>query len=244
MMNEQTSNPTDFDAANDENLTKNEIHLIEKDHLKKLQRERSVADLLKVPSSDLLYHTIGLSVYILVFIIYIPYVMFKKGNYDFLLAYCPNVDMIATNLGYNGGPNLFGHQDFWKYLYNPNNFSLTGYVSSTIINYFALLGASFIIARATFKTKSWYYGWSIAFIILITTYLLPGNFLIFFQDYLTSIISENTDISKGTNYMYVIVVSISMLAIFLLIKFEQMLLFVGRPMIIRFIKYVERQLKK
>ena len=84
--------------------------------------------------------------YIIVIVILIPLLLIKYKLYDILIVYFPNVDMIATVLGYNGGPNIFGHRNIWLYLYNPGNSTLFGFINKTMINYFALIGATGVIA--------------------------------------------------------------------------------------------------
>ena len=101
--------------------------------------------------------------------------------------------MIATILGYNGGPF-----NMWKYLYNPSNFTLFGFISTNLMNYFALLGATFLVAWTTHKHKSWKYGWSAAFIFLIVTYLVPGNLIVILQQYIGNKLIKN-DIPEDYN---------------------------------------------
>jgi hypothetical protein len=50
------------------------------------------------------------------------------------------------------------------------------------MNYFALLGATFMVAWQTHKHKSWKRGWSAAFIFLLCTYLIPGNPIVILQN--------------------------------------------------------------
>ena len=46
----------------------------------------------------------------------------------------------------------------------------------------ALLGLTFIITRETKKTGSMIKGWSMAFVMLLMTYLLPAQFISMFMD--------------------------------------------------------------
>ena len=46
-----------------------------------------------------------------------------------------------------------------------------------IINYVALLGLTFVVARRTYRSKSIAHGWSVAFIMIICTYLLPNDYI-------------------------------------------------------------------
>ena len=89
-------------------------------------------------------HMLGLLIYIIFFVIMIPYILIKYKLWLILAAYFPNLDLLATSIGYHGGPN---NSNIWKYLYNPNNITEIGYHTTTFINYIALMGVAFIIAE-------------------------------------------------------------------------------------------------
>ena len=108
------------------------------------------------------------------FVVLIPYFFLKSGRIETLEAYIPNLDLIATVLGYGSGPFGEGH---FKYLYNPAVVTLYGFWSQQVINYMALLGVTYVIAYYTHKTKNIIKGWSRSFFMLIITYLLPGNMI-------------------------------------------------------------------
>ena len=86
----------------------------------------------------------------------------------------PNVDMIATLVSYRGGifkGNLFGN------LYDNTPTTYLSHLSKVFINYFALLGLTYVIAKETYINNSISAGWSLGFVMLLTTYLLPNNFI-------------------------------------------------------------------
>jgi hypothetical protein len=120
---------------------------------------------------------LGWVIFILVFIITIPYVLFKTKFYSILEAYLPNLDLIATVLTWRNGP-----YDIWNHFYPSPIYNYYGYFSQTIINYMALLGLTFIITRETKKTGSMIKGWSMAFVMILMTYLLPAQFISMFMD--------------------------------------------------------------
>ena len=125
---------------------------------------------------DMEKHMIGFFIYLLIFVLFIPYLLIKYKYWNVLSAYFPNLDMIATIIGYHGGPkNLF----IWKHLYNPSDISYIGYITSNIINMFALLGVTYIIAYYTFIKRNIYKGWSRAFIMLPMTYFIPSNIIVY-----------------------------------------------------------------
>ena len=157
-----------------------------------LQNNRTIIPLTNV-DGDKFKTYIGFMLYSIIFVILIPHILIKNNDWNILAAYFPNLDLIATVLGYHGGPmNTF----IWKHLYNPMNTTLMGYVSSTLINYIALLGLTYTIAYYTYKYKNIYKGWARAFIMLPMTYFLPSNIIIYimnmFGKYLNVILQSNS----------------------------------------------------
>lgn len=122
---------------------------------------------------------IGLISYFIIFIVFIPILLIKNKYFNILAAYFPNLDLIATVLGYHGGPM---NTNIWRHLYNPNNNTISGYISTNIINFFALLGITYIVAYYTFINKNIYKGWTRAFIMLPLSYFIPSNFIILFMN--------------------------------------------------------------
>ena len=105
--------------------------------------------------------------------------------YGILEAYMPNVDLIATVISWHGGP-----LKIWDHLYPPSPITIYGFYSQTIINYLSLLGLTYIITRETKRTGSMARGWSMAFIMLLMTYLLPGQFISWIMDKTNGLISN------------------------------------------------------
>lgn len=118
---------------------------------------------------------IGLIIYIVVFAIAVPILMLKHGLWQYLEVYMPNLDFVAFILGYRGGPL---NSEIFRYLYNPTSVTLYGTVSTNIINFFALLGVTYLIARYTVRGGSLVSGWSRAFFMLPITYLFPGHLVV------------------------------------------------------------------
>lgn len=121
---------------------------------------------------------LGWIIFIVVFIITIPYLLFKNKYYSILEAYLPNLDLISTVLTWRNGP-----YNIWNHFYPSPIYNYYGYFSQTIINYMSLLGLTFIITRETKKTNSMIKGWSMAFVMLLMTYLLPAQFISMVMDY-------------------------------------------------------------
>jgi hypothetical protein len=102
--------------------------------------------------------------------------LFKSKLFTILEVYLPNVDLIANLLTWIGGP--YG---IWNQLYTSNpslsletgSLSFMNFTTEVLINYIALLGLTFIVAREAVLQKNIFEGWSFAFIMVIITYLLP-----------------------------------------------------------------------
>jgi len=118
----------------------------------------------------------GFFLFFLVFIIMVPIMLFKSKLFTILEVYLPNVDLIANLLTWIGGP--YG---IWNQLYTSNpspsleigSLSFMNFTTEILINYIALLGLTFIVAREAVLQKNIFEGWSFAFIMVIITYLLP-----------------------------------------------------------------------
>ena len=116
-----------------------------------------------------LKYIFGLCIFLLVFVIILPIVFYNLQLYRLLEVYLPNVDLIGNVLTWTGGP--YG---IWNSLYKDDE-TIMQFTSETILNYIALLGLTFIVARETRRNKSIIKGWSFAFVMLLLTYLLPSD---------------------------------------------------------------------
>ena len=126
---------------------------------------------------ELYTNLLGLLIFVVIFVIMIPHYLLKNKVYLFTTLYFSNLDMIATVLGFSGGP-----YEIWKYLYNPTAVSFFGFLSSTLINYLALIGVGFVCIEYATRTKKIFGGLSMLLIILPITYLLPGNFIVYIMN--------------------------------------------------------------
>ena len=110
-------------------------------------------------------------VYVVVFMMAIPYFLWKHGYMNLLFAYVPNVDLLANVLTYRG--SLLSDHATLK-LYNQMPVTLAGYISTTLITYYVLLGVTYLVAyKAT--TEGVAVGWGDSFVVLLVTYLLPSK---------------------------------------------------------------------
>ena len=115
---------------------------------------------------------LGLTVYFICFAVIIPTIFYKIGFYNFLESYLPNLDLVANILCWYSGKH-----GLWSDLYPSTALSLYGFLSQSFVNYLALLGVTYIIARRSKKTKNVIEAWSPALVMLLLTYLLPADFI-------------------------------------------------------------------
>ena len=115
---------------------------------------------------------LGFVVYFTCFAVAIPIIFYKNGFYNFLESYLPNLDLVANILCWYSGKN-----GLWSDLYSPTALSIYGFLSQSFVNYLALLGVTYIIARNRKKTKNVIEAWSPALVMLLLTYLLPADFI-------------------------------------------------------------------
>lgn len=118
---------------------------------------------------------IGFVMFILLFIILIPTILYKYKYISILEVYLPNVDLMANILTWFGGPLGIWEQLYTSVIPTWDNMGnrILSFTTGLLINYMALLGVTFIVARESVRQKSVFKGWSIAFVMLIVTYLLP-----------------------------------------------------------------------
>lgn len=131
---------------------------------------------------------VGFISYVIIFVMFFPYLLYKYQYFNILEAYMPNLDLIANILTWKGGP-----YDIWKYLYPNEVVTFYGYTSQTLINYLSLLGVTFLVSKETKRTNSIHKGWSIALIMLLMTYLLPGRAVSWAMDNIYEIIKKNSN---------------------------------------------------
>jgi len=208
-----------------------------------IENKRTILGLYDKPfnKKETLKYAFGLILYVIIFVIAIPYLMLHNNvPEEIFLAYVPNVDMLATVLGYEGGP----FSNIWRYLYNPSNLTLFGFFSTTLMNYFALLGGTFMVAWQTHKHKSWKRGWSAAFIFLLMTYLIPGNLIVILQDKVAGFLKGSWNIGSNESLLrYVLVVVFGLILSACIIFTESLVIKSTRHHIENGIRLVEKALK-
>ena len=118
-------------------------------------------------SSGMVY--LDLSIYTMIFILFIPAIFFKFKYFTFLEAYMPNLDLIATILTFN---KLSFHK---LYLSDPE--TIHEEISQSYVNYFALLGVGYLMIKQSLNKQNIYYGMAMGAIMLLVTYISPSLYL-------------------------------------------------------------------
>ena len=177
---------------------------------------------------------LGFIIYIFLFVFIIPTILFKLKFFDILEVYLPNIDLLATVLSYHEGPF-----NIWRKLYMPTAITISSFFYQTSINYIALIGLTYIICRETKLTKNIYKGWSLAFVMLLITYLLPSQIITHlmnnFEKYLNSY-KEISLLCLECKRIYILI--FGLLLILFLILFEKYIIVNFRKYLIKTGKYV------
>ena len=118
-------------------------------------------------------NVIGFFVYFILFVIIIPFFIFRHGSTEVLLVYFANIDNIATVLSFKNGPFDIG---MFRYLYLDNR-PLLGFINQNIINYIVLIAVSYIITTRAVKSGNIHNGVASISIILLITYLFPSRII-------------------------------------------------------------------
>lgn len=120
---------------------------------------------------------LGIIIYIIVFIITIPMMLYKLNLMTFLKLYFLNTDQIATVVSFDKG--IF--KNIFKYIYNDTG-PLIGYLSQSLINWTVLMGLFYVIITESRK-KTVNDALSKLGFMLFITYLLPSRYLIKLQEW-------------------------------------------------------------
>ena len=107
---------------------------------------------------------VDLSIYTMIFILFIPAIFFKFKYFTLLEAYMPNLDLMATILTFHK-------------LYLPDPETIHQEISQSYVNYFSLLSVGYLMIRRALKTQNIYYGLAMGSIMLLMTYISPNMYL-------------------------------------------------------------------
>lgn len=140
-----------------------------KPHVKIEEIPDEIYKQLQQKSVPLLSRLEALFVFLIIFVIIIPSLLFKFDYNFVLLYYVANLDLLA---------NVLNHwYIFFDSLYFPDPFTRYSIFSSSFINFISLLGLSAIISNITLVNKSVYYGVASATTLILITHLVPTTFI-------------------------------------------------------------------
>jgi hypothetical protein len=156
----------------------------------------------------------GIVVYIVIFVITIPILLYRYGFHKLLEVYMPNFDLLATAVSFGGGP---GDSRIFQELYNSNSQNLLGQTSTLFINYLSLLGLTYLVARRVHITKSLAKGWGIGFVMLFLTYLVPNDIISSIQHrFSETFFGHKTGENKTiTTYLSIVAIGLCIAAMFI-----------------------------
>jgi len=132
---------------------------------------------LNVSNKRALKSYFGLAAFLFIFTFLISNYMHDLGYYVFLIGYIPNQDLVATVLTRWGGPF-----EIWKDLYPENMSENHNWLSVNVINYTALLGLTYVIAKEVYQCDDLHLGWSMGILMCLMTYLLPSPVITYVMD--------------------------------------------------------------
>ena len=164
----------------------------------------------------------GLLMFIIIFVGIIPTMIYHWGRKELLIAYLPNLDLIANVMSYHGGPTT---GDYISELYPPTPTTTYGFLSASLINWMALMGLTFIVAQETLRSKDLYSGWSIGFAMIFITYLLPAQLISGAMDKVYEYLEEKSGIKIFENVhghaTWNVVIMGGLAVVVMIIKFEE-----------------------
>ncbi len=140
------------------------------------------------PKSFIIKNIIGFCLFIIVFVLIIPYILYKNKLQHILDVYLPNFDLLATALSFQ--TDIFG-SSYFQELYEGESASILNFYSTTIINFLSLLGIMLLVTKIVEEKKHRIYGLSLGMIMVMTTYLLPNGFITYYQNKLSNFIEYN-----------------------------------------------------
>ena len=176
----------------------------------------------------------GIFIYIVVFVIIIPIILYRYGFTELLEVYMPNFDL-ATAVSFGGGP---ANTRIFKELYNTHSENILGKTSTLLINYLSLLGLTYLIARRVNITKSVAKGWGIGFVMLLLTYLVPNDIISSIQHKFAAYFLDLKFGPKATTIQYLITVAVGLGIAGIFILIEKAILKNHKTLIDPFVKKV------
>tara|TARA_Y100000816_G_scaffold244356_1_gene191950 strand:- start:563 stop:1213 length:651 start_codon:yes stop_codon:yes gene_type:complete len=215
----------------DKNKPTNDLLVSEFDYKRSIFSQKKE----KIPPDILYKNYFGFLLYIVIFVLLIPYVLIKNSHYLIATAYFSNVDIVATIIGFSGGP-----YDIWKHLYNPTTQTIYGFFSSTLINYLALAGVGFTTIAYAIKYGRAYIGLARLLIMVPVTYLFPGNIIVYLMNSVAQFLYSH-NVSLYSRWIVTLIIGFVFMVCIIFIEKGITIKLV--PYILRFLKWGEKILK-
>ena len=151
---------------------------------------------------------LGLIVFILIFAITIPVLLYKLGLYNILAVYFPNLDIIATILSYNAGfkDTIFSNLFNTQCKFNTEKGKIYP-VSELIINYLSLIGLGVVVLKMS--KGNMYKDLANFSVMLLITYMLPNQVLEIILNY----IDNAYELSTGIVVMFGLLLTVLIIGI-------------------------------
>jgi len=166
----------------------------------------------KLSHNENINYTIGLISFFIIFVLLIPYILYKFNLITILLVYFLNLDNVATILSNHDGPfNIY-----FKYLYSDST-PFIGYISQNIISAL-VLAAIFCIVFIKSSSKTIGEGLSRFIISVIITFLLPNRYVTMYMHKSYEFSNINLKYDKTISSYITLIIGIIVILIFILFE--------------------------
>ena len=158
------------------NIDKNNIdkNNIDKNNIDKNNIDKNNIDKKNIDKNNIeFHHYIGVIIYIILFVIIIPYILIKLNKYMLLRLWFVNIDQFAIILSNKISP----FHDIFKYIYKITHESFLAKLSYILVDYSVIIGIIIISLIDYIKKKNIYTTLTNTSLILIITYFLPDFFI-------------------------------------------------------------------
>jgi hypothetical protein len=182
----------------------------------------------------------GSLIFLVIFVLLIPSLMYKYKLYSFLSVYMPNFDLIASSITYNGGPYNW---EIFNELYPTHIENVYAYISALFINLLSLLGVVYLVSSTVKKSKSLIKGFIVGLVMVMITYLLPNDIITSSQYYISTYLIDTLKMAPDTNLiLYIIVTIFGLFIATLFILIEEYIVIRHDDYIIKISKWISNKL--
>ena len=149
----------------------------------------------KLSNSYITNNIKGMVIFIIVFIVIIPYLLYISKLQNIIQLYFPNLTSIATSISYGYSLTNKGlrQNNIFQQLYNTKSDLMIAFINTNIINYISLLGLIYLIVQHVKLEYIVTRGWILFIVLLIFTYLLPEKVIIGVQQKIFDNIQEHEE---------------------------------------------------